>query len=287
MLDSQKIGKEKDAVAIIVSDLHINSTPAICIPVINLDDGGTYHASRVQRALYEDWIAMWQELDDRYPRSSWRRLVFFNGDLGELDTKKRSIQLITLNKSTIQDMVFDTIEPALDWGDTIYFMRGTPAHTGKSAWLEEAIAKDISNVGRCTKKGAVSWWHIRACINDVRIDVAHHASASGTPWTRPNSVVRLASRTLWHYRVQRQQPAPHLVVRSHNHKELHIETEGLEARFTPAWTMLTENGYRMGFENDLTDIGALVAECKVGGELTTKSIRYRPKGENRIWALKI
>jgi len=116
---------------IVTSDHHINSTVALCTPVINLDDGGTYHASRTQRELYNCWLDFWQQAKEL--TTGYKRVGVFNGDLGELDTKKRSIQLVTLNKATIQRMVIDTIEPALAILDSVFVMRGTAAHTGKSS----------------------------------------------------------------------------------------------------------------------------------------------------------
>ena len=75
----------------------------------------------------------------------YKRIVVFDGDLTELDTQKRSIQLTSMNKNTILSMVMETILPLISIADAVYIMRGTAAHTGKSAWSEEAIAKDIDN----------------------------------------------------------------------------------------------------------------------------------------------
>lgn len=273
------------AVVVTVSDMHINSSVALCKPVINLDDGGTYHANRTQRWLWECWNDLWKRLGSMYD-DTWRKLLLFNGDMGELDTQRRTIQLITPNKATVTGLVFDTIAPAVDWADKVVVIRGTIAHTGKSAWLEEAIANDISNCYRYSKEAPASWWHMRTTIDGVRADIAHHASMSGLPWTRKNSAVRLASKTLWQYKIQRDQPAPQLVIRSHNHICEDVVMEGCHVWYTPSWTTLTEYGYRMGHENDLAHIGAVVAECEDGKESSHK-ITYEPKGEKKIWAMKI
>ena len=60
----------------------------------------------------------------------------------------------------------------------------------------------------------------------------------------------------------------------------------MEVWFTPAWTTLTEHGYRNGFENELAHIGAVVAECEDGQQNSYK-ILYEPKGERRVWQLKM
>ena len=124
-----------------------------------------------------------------------------NGDLGELDAKDRSAQVITVNKSTILQTVRDVLVPAI-W-DELFIIRGTRAHEGKSAWLEEEIGKDMDGVVP-SDKGIYSWWQLRAEISGVKLDIAHHAPMGSTPWTRVNSAVKLASTTLWHYAVERR-----------------------------------------------------------------------------------
>src|SRR5512139_2836879 len=96
---------------VVISDLHINSTVAVCPPTVNLDDGGSYHATPAQRWLWECWKDAWRKIREQ---AAGRRVVLLiNGDLGELDTKRRSNQLITVNKSTIQSIILETLEPAL------------------------------------------------------------------------------------------------------------------------------------------------------------------------------
>ena len=268
---------------IVTSDQHINSTVALCKPVINLDDGGTYHASRTQRWLNDCWLDFCGKVS--YLTTGYKRVGVFNGDLGELDTKKRSIQLITLNKATIQGMIIDTTEPLLAHLDTCYIMRGTSAHTGKSSWLEEAIGNDIDIAVR-ESEGAASWWHYRGLADRVRLDIAHHAPMGGKPWTRKNAANNLAALTMWHYRVTRDERAPHIVIRSHNHtKADSFDNFPTRAIFTPAWTTLTEFGYRSGFENELSEIGGTIILCD-GEDYTIHKINY-VRRERRIWALKM
>lgn len=269
----------------VVSDLHINSTVALSTPTVNLDDGGTYHANRTQHWLWDCWKNMWSELSTKYD-TTWRRILVINGDMGELDTKRRSVQLISPNKATITGLVTDTIMPAVEWAEDVYVVRGTPAHVGKSAWLEEEIANDLSGVIRPSETAPASWWHIRRVCEGVRLDIAHHASMGGRPWTRLNAANGLAAKILWQYEIDRKQPSPHLVIRSHNHTCLNARMNGMEVWFTPAWTTLTEHGYRNGFENELAHIGAVVAECEDGQQNSYK-ILYEPKGERRVWQLKM
>ena len=83
---------------IAVSDLHINSSVAICPPRVQLDDGGTYHPSPGQRWLNECFA----DFQARVNELKGVKVLMLCGDMGELDVKRRSNQLITTNKATIQ-----------------------------------------------------------------------------------------------------------------------------------------------------------------------------------------
>jgi len=259
-----------------ISDLHINSTVALCPLAVDLDDGGTYHPSRGQRWLWE----CWQDFVNRVTAIEGEKLLIIGGDMAELDTKRRSVQLISANKATIMRMVGDVLDPLTSQVGGVVVIRGTPAHVGKSSWIEEAIANDLDHTVRQSKQTA-SWWQFRAVIGGQRFDVAHHAGMSGRDVASHKSPVDLAERALWYYRVMVQQPAPHWVIRSHNHRYREAEMHGLRAVFTPCWTMATENVYRSGSEYSLADIGGVVWQ---GGKM--KATIY-PAEMKKFWTLKI
>jgi hypothetical protein len=265
---------------IAVSDLHLNSCSAVCPPVVNLDDGGTYHASPLQRELYRCWL----DFAGKVARLEGRKILLLNGDLGELDTKRRSLQLITINKATILRMVIDTLEPFLSVTDQVIVIRGTAAHEGKSAWLEEAVAQDLDNVIPCAEHLA-SWWHMRRVLEGVRLDIAHHATMSTQWWTGKNAANTLAWRTILNYAAM-SQPAPNLVLRSHNHIWADSsDNYPLRVIYLPAWTGATEYTYRIGLENTCADTGGLIVRCE-SGAYEIEKVRYTPK-VNKIWAMKL
>ena len=82
---------------IITSDQHIGSTVALCPPRVPLDDGGTYVASPGQRWLWQGWLEFIQYAKDL--AQGYKPIAVFNGDLAELDTKRRTNQLINPNKA--------------------------------------------------------------------------------------------------------------------------------------------------------------------------------------------
>lgn len=247
---------------IFVSDLHINSTVALCPSGVALDDGGTYTPSREQRWLWRNWIEFWE----RAGQQPGRRIVVINGDMAELDTKRRSVQLITANKATIIRMVLLALEPALAVADQVLIVRGTPAHTGKGAWIEETIAADLDNVIQA--EHSASHYHARLAIDGVRLDIAHHAPMGRTPWARNTGANGLASKLLWYYRVDMHKQPPHLAVRAHNHQAAvgYAQAGGdcIEVRYLPAWSLATEYTYRAGYENSLADVGGMFVRINSG-----------------------
>lgn len=264
---------------IVSSDHHINSTLAICPPEINLDDGGTYHASRGQRWLWDCWRDAWDKIRP-FAADKDRVVLALNGDLGELDTKRRSNQLISPNKATILEMVTETLKPALEVAKELYVIRGTAAHEGKSAWLEEAVANDITGVLPDKARGTASWWHLVGKLNGLAVDISHHASMTGTPWGKFAAPDALWSRVLWYYKVDKEIQPPDLVIRSHNHKFAPSE----HVYFTPCWSLITENGYRIGRENDQPDIGLLAFEIE-GRQVQAHRFLYPIPSNKRVWSV--
>lgn len=275
---------DENILLVVVSDTHINSTVSLCPLVVNLDDGGTYHASRTQHWLWDCWLHFWRYAKEK---ANGRRVIgIINGDLGELDTKRRSNQLISVNKATILSMATETLMPTMDIVDSWVFIRGTPAHEGKGAWLEEDIAKDTSSATRYSESIA-SWWHLVGKVSGIRVDIAHHASLGGRPYTKPTGAIRLASDTMWHYNVEKKQPVPNIVIRSHNHAFAESGTNfETRAFFTPCWSMMTEFVYRMGHENDRPSIGGLLFECS-GEKYDWEYQSYSPREEKRVWKLSL
>ena len=70
-----------ETVVALVSDLHCNSTTALCPPVVNLDDRGQYHAGPIQRAIWRHWLAYWKAV--KVARSGKRLVIVLNGELAD------------------------------------------------------------------------------------------------------------------------------------------------------------------------------------------------------------
>ena len=245
-----------DTTLCIVSDTHVNSTISLAAPGIGHD------RSSEQGWLWRNWLDYW----GRAAQQPGRKIAVFNGDLAELDTKRRSVQIFSQDKAAIIDQVERALAPALEVADAVIIIRGTPAHEGRGCWIEEHTASDIDTA--IHGKDSKSHYHMRAKIEGVRLDIAHHAPMGRQPWGRNGAANTLAAKVMWYYRVSMHKPAPHLVIRSHNHKRAYglCEDGGerVEVHSIGAWSLATEYTYRAGFENDLADIGGVFIRCSDG-----------------------
>lgn len=258
-MSKQKQNINSKRAMIVVSDLHVNNLKAICPPVVRLDNGGTYHASPTQRKIWDAWLDFWSYANEITVGQGYDPVVVLNGDLGELDINRRTYELITPNKADILNMAVDVIVKGLEQIEVpqvpVYVIRGTPAHTGKSAWLEEAIADDIGSVP--ADGGALSHWHLRAKMAQTYVDVTHHGNLSSIPYRANASADKLAFETWLHYTTQGA-PAPNAVIRSHMHQRAEGDFEQTRVYFTPSWSSKTDFVYRIGRENSYSSVGGLV-----------------------------
>jgi hypothetical protein len=242
---------------LILGDLHINSTVALCPPEFELDDGGTYHLSPGQAWLWGHWLAL-LAIASHTPDL----VTILNGDLAEGDTKQRSHQLITRNKATIKRMAVEVIEPLVKMSKATYILRGTEAHTGKSGAIEEDIADDLDLPG--PTENVHSWFALPLSIGGIRLDIAHTMTGGGgMPWTRANAANGLAARTVMEYAC-RGEKLPDYVVRSHIHRCGDSGTNyPTRALITPAWTLATSYINKIA-PLSLADVGAIFiqVECR-------------------------
>jgi hypothetical protein len=276
----------KKTLVVAFGDTHINSMVGLCPPVVKRDSGASYHASKSQRAIYDGWQDLWQSIKKNY--RGWRKVVVMNGDLGELDTNRRSVQLITPNKAYIQRLCNEVLAPAVEAANQIIVLRGTSAHTGKSAWLEEALAGGFTRAKVIkSEEGTSSHWHFRGVIAEKRFDICHHASMGYLPQTEKMAASKIANIILQRYYVNLKAPPPDLAWRAHNHRRSD-SGQNFETFVSclPCFSGATEFVYRIGHENDPPDIGADVVEIN-RGELKWIPYKYEIEESREIWSVNL
>jgi hypothetical protein len=260
---------------LVLADLHMGASVALCRPVVGLDDGGSYHASAAQLFLWRSW----ENLLEQVTRKKVGELLLdLNGDIIEGDAKNRSIQLITRNKATLLRHAAEVLDPLVKMSAGLYFKRGTEAHSGNSGEWEEELALDLG-AAQCPETNTASWWSMRYEVEGVRFDTAHHprSNGGGRPQNRFSMIDALASDTVFSYANDRREEPPDLVIRSHIHTYKdsydHFRTRAIT---TPCWSLFTAHTYRTGIAPTLPDIGGILIHCSAG-RYEVDVIRYQPK----------
>lgn len=257
---------------VIVGDIHANSTVAVCPPVFNLDDGGTYRASKAQRWIWRQWLALWAEAAEARERAGGQLVLILNGELAD-DNYHPTTQLITRNPADMLKLSAAVLAPALELlreGDRVFVLRGTEAHSGQSAHLDETVAHDIGADAADEEGNVFSHWRLKVEIDGVRFNVAHHPAGGGgrVPWTRGNFANQLAARAAFECAMSGEKP-PHLLIRGHVHRPADsYDAYPVRAVVLPSWQLTTSYGHRIG--GDPLPVGGAIITCDRGRATVAK-----------------
>lgn len=251
----------------VVSDLHAGSSVALCPPRITLDDGGSYEASKAQRWLWDCWLDYWAHVEAKRAALHADLYVVFNGDMVE-GAHHGTTQILSGNP-TAQAAVLDAcLTPVLALKpDRLVVVRGTEAHVGQSGSSEERIAsglrKDKRPVIGDPDTTMASWWHFRAEIQGVRLDIAHHGRTGQREHTRAGAASLHAHDILLSH-VKRDEPYPHLCIRGHYHRfnDSH-DAAPVRVITTGAWQLKTGFVHKVAADT-MADIGGLVVVIQDG-----------------------
>jgi hypothetical protein len=157
------------------------------------------------------------------------------------------------------------------------------------------FAADFEGTTLKSEAEVFSHYHYRGMFNNVKFDFSHHGKMGGMRNTRKAYAVRLAQDVMDKYKDKGETP-PDVVVRSHNHTRADSgHNWPTFAMFTPAWQMHTEFAYRIGAENDPSDIGADVFLCHPmninnhrgygagNGNFVWHPFEYKPEQVRQLW----
>lgn len=257
---------------VFVADLHSGSSVALCPSKVDLDDGGTIYPSPGQAWLRRNWEALMEHIQ-HIPNPVYAHVV---GDAVEGDYKDRSKQMLTRNKATILNIARENIHPLAALSVGVFFYRGTTAHVGPSAELEEELAIDFDNAVKCPDTNTASWWSNLFECEGVRFDIMHHprGSGGGRPMNGQGMIDRMATDAVFEYANRGERP-PDLVIRGHIHqyKDSH-DAWRARAITLPAWTLATEYIYRLG-ASALADVGAVLVHCSAG-RYEVELLQFKP-----------
>ena len=267
--------KTRPVVLVAFSDLHVGSTIGLCPRRVNLDDGGYYEHSPGQSWMWHNWQTFTDTAKKRAAELKAKLIVVSNGDLTE-GLHHGTTQVIGGgNKTTQMKMTYECLRPLVESCDKVFVVRGTPAHVGPSASLEEAIGDDITNAVR-QSEGVASWWHLPLDVNGTLFDFAHHGKLGRLPWTKANGAHNVAAQVIIQH-ADRGQRIPNIIIRSHLHQytDTYKNYDSTRLMATPGWQLATAFVHRIA-PGSVADTGGFIYTCYPGGEVDVDIMRWRP-----------
>jgi len=233
------------SLVVAVADLHVNSTVGLCPPTVSLDDGGTYRASKAQRAVWSAWCVFWDGMKAKAEEKKARIYVIVNGDLNDFNIHDNA-GLISRVRSDVIKMSVQVLEPALAITDRLFIVRGTEAHTGRHANLEEVVAKDVS-AGKDEQVGTWSWYWLKAEFGGVTFDASHHPQTfARRPWTASAAAAR-QSAIIRDEHNERGDKVPDIALRGHVHHYIPGAREPKpQVFYLPPWQLTMSYARRLG-----------------------------------------
>lgn len=241
---------------------------------MEIGDGDSISAGTLRRWVWHTWEDILEEVDKERRGEMWS---VFNGDTVEADYKQRSAQLISRDVNKIAIMAHDVFAPVMQMSAGGFFIRGTEAHVGPNATVEESFAGLFDNTQKNPETNKYTWWHLPLVLDGVRFDIMHHpqGGSGGRPQNSQTVVDRLASDTLFRAANEGTE-IPDVVIRSHLHG--YKDSGGafrIRGIVTPALCLLSAYGYRIGLSHD-GELGCVLIYCDAG-RFYVKPILRKPR----------
>lgn len=232
----------------LTSDHHAGGTTAVCCPEgVRLDDGGTYHPSKLQLWLWERWERYAKEVEERRKAAGADLWVVYNGDAVEGDHHGTG-QIISRHPDAqlyVSQRVFGVLKALKP--ERTFVVRGTEAHVGGSGAAEEALAKMI---GAERDPDAKTWsrWHLRFQAHHTLWDVQHHGRSGYRSWTEANATSLLAA-DIFHENYKHGWPIPTIACRAHVHRfgDSH-DSQPVRVLVSGSWQFKTGHAHKVATE---------------------------------------
>jgi hypothetical protein len=243
---------------------------------VQLDDGGTYRASKAQSWLWRNWTDYWLKVNIAAEGAPVWCVV--NGDVFE-NAHHGITQLWSLNQADWQLAAAQCFTGLPI--ERLFVVRGTEAHAGPSAHLEEQFGRDMG--AESPGGDLATFWSLDLEVAGVVFNICHRGPLGRLPWTRSNMLNRLAYE-LMDEAAHNGRRVPDVALRAHNHMaEENSPRSRIRVFAMPAWQLRTAYVNSKGLPQ-VADVGGMVFTCEAG-EWTHTTHLYRPSSA-RPWSLK-
>lgn len=255
-----------------VSDMQIGSTVALSPKKFTLPEGNRFKPNGLQRTINSFWDSFWK----RRWELGIQTVVCFGGET--IDANHHgTFQIWTPDETSMIDAAVEVLLPVVNKATKCFWIGGTAAHSGQMSRWDRTVMKELGVSTLCSNQVE---YRNRATISGVIFDLAHHGPpVSKKVWTKENGVRSYAKNVLLGCLSRKRQP-PDIIIRGHVHiqskQEVSLGEYTTRIAISPSWQMKTQFVYQIDSENDISDIGGIVAIIEDGKihSLEFDSIEY-------------
>lgn len=263
---------------VVISDTHFGCRLALCgrAPV-PLDDGGFYSPSPIQLKLADLWDEFFEEFVPMATRGEpWDLVV--NGDVVE-GMHHRATTPISQNPMDQKRLALTMLRPVVSRAARYFHIRGTEAHVGSSAHMEEDVARELG--AQPNEAGQHARYELWVEVGGALVHLLHHIGTTGSQAYEATAVHKelvehYAEAARWGER------PPDVIIRSHRHR--YIQTRVPTARghaicvVTPCWQGKTPFAWKIpGARLSLPQFGGIVVRWSEEGEIYVRDRVWTPQ----------
>ena len=214
-----------------IQDWHVHSTTGMSLPRFQLSSGTWHNSSDKQKFLYNNiYTGMYTDLKNLKEQEHAEIIMAVNGDVMDGDHHETS-EIISRVQFDMVNHAHGLLKPIFDLSTWAFFVYGTPAHSGKDGFLEEALATKFRDSEKHAKTKKLIWhtegdsdgegavnghYMFSAVINGKRVNFSHFGQIGRNTWTRMNPLRKIAREIVEDCRI-RGIEQPNLVYRAHAH----------------------------------------------------------------------
>lgn len=245
---------------VVISDTHVGCRLALIHPDgADLDDGGEYKPSLIQRKLWDHWQEFWGEWVPTVTKGE-PYVVVHNGDAIDGVHHGATTQWSN-NLGDQSEAARKILAPVVALCDGRYYhIRGTEAHVGKSASEEERLARVLGAIPN--EEGQYARYELWMRVAGKLCHFLHHIGSTSSA-AHETSAVNAELSALYTDAGRWGRESPLIVVRSHRHRCSEIRlpaASGYATSFvTACWQLKTPFCWKIA--------GARVQTPQIGGSL--------------------
>lgn len=242
---------------VIISDTHFGCRLGLCPKSgAELDDGGIYLPSRLQKISWAWWEEFWSDWIPKVTKREPYYLVH-NGDVIE-GVHHGSTTQISHNIKDQRNLAVKVLRPRVNRSEDYFSIRGTPAHVGQSSTEEEQVAQELG--ARPNQDGQHSRYELWLKLGQHAIHFLHHVGTTSSS-AHESSAVNAELAAEFVEAARWGEVPPSVIVRSHRHRAIEIRLPArkgyVTAAVTPAWQLKTPFAFKVA--------GARLAPPQLGG----------------------